>query len=180
MEENKSFYMDFIQSLKRGFIEVDLEEFKDKKIVLLGTNLTSEFDRFIVRLGDDGRIKKLILQKKMLIHIKNRWDGKFLLHEWNDNYSSKMIKDESMEEAFIDADYLIFFSAHHWNLRDLNIIELGMEFEEKYGGKLCCYDFSEGKLYRYKYIEQYYEGIQLYQRINNYMEKSYESSRTLS
>ncbi len=160
-----------IETINRCVKEDSLRTISKKKIVFLGTNLTARFDELMQKILEENKnfSAMMIGSQSQIEQYSYRWGKCLHLYNWKEAYSTEMLNDVNIVRYLEKADILIFCTSSKVNLRDKNIIELGILINERFGVKICFYDWNEEKLYKYEPMKQYLKALKLYEDINSFL-----------
>lgn len=146
-----------------------------KTVVVFGIGSFRAFEKFFISLKKINHNVKIIIitQTHKIERYEKYLNGEYKFIEWNQNFSLRLLDVLREDMRILKPDAMVYFAKAPNDLDNLNILELGKEMsrisnaDEKFS--VYCVDIVCNKLYRYRKTSLTYQGLQLYQSINDYL-----------
>ena len=171
-------FYDFLQeNVERTVNLTAIEDVKEDKFIVLGSNLLAKLEKLIGRIRNfhPNMECTFIGQEKHIEFAAEKWP-EWKRIQWTGSYSLGIVDELKNAGAVDNAEAFIFVSANPINLRDLNIIEIALELK-KYGIKTYVYDYGMEDLYEYQDLNLLKKGLEVYVGINDFIELALENQK---
>lgn len=177
MVEIEGDFYTFLQNAVNFNVEkVEFNVLKDKKIIILGSNLLVKLEKNLRKIfGDQVKEKVFFVgQEKHLDYVQMAFGKMCQKLIWHGNYSLDLVTALDGHVDLDKMDAFVFVSSNPINLRDINILDIAIELRKK-GLDIYCFDYGLGQLYKYNNLIIIKNGLQLYSEINEFIDMVFET-----
>lgn len=173
MREHTDSYDIFLNEIKSCLELKNIEEVAFEKILILGSNMLDKFEDLVRKFVDINHSFDFVYvgNQAQIDSISSELKGRMNTVVWNGAYDMDMVKHICAIDGLKCAG-MIFLGSMALNLRDINIMEVGVGLKKYYGEKFGIYIFDYGnvEIYKYKSLEKYILGLKIYSDMNKFFE----------
>jgi len=150
--------------------KTDLKQIcRNKSILMFGSTITKAMNNFYETccLGS-CEICYVVCQQQMQPLIEQWNKDKFKVIHWNGKYDDKLESYLTETINMKELEAFVYFSRQAVNARDVNILRISVNLQQKFNIKIYCVELF-GDEYEIEDINAMYQGVKLYQDINNFL-----------
>lgn len=170
---SKELYELLWNRINNSYQLVDIDSISVRKLaILVFNNGENAVKRIICKMKahNDAFSFVLISQACMKAKLEEMFGSECTIVEWNGNYNISLLDKLKLLKDFNEIDGFLFFSSQEIIQREMNIYEIGYEWNKINSCKIysCIYDQN---ICHYTNIADLYLGLRLYSDIENMLER---------